>query len=89
MNGYLQRGSMFVISSEQYQMLLDHANIKVGQIKSKMIDLGAGDGQVTLKLAPFYQHIFATETSKPMQNLLKVLELNYNHFILKRAKKQA
>lgn len=36
-----------------------------------MIDLGAGDGQVTRKLATFYHQTFATETSKPMQNLLK------------------
>ena len=28
MNGYLQRGTMFVISSEQFKLLLSHANIQ-------------------------------------------------------------
>ena len=27
MNGYLQRGTMFVISTEQFKLLLSHANI--------------------------------------------------------------
>ena len=35
-----------------------------------MIDLGAGDGKVTLKFKDFFTEIFATETSKPMQKLL-------------------
>ena len=35
-----------------------------------MIDLGAGDGNITLKFRDHFQHLYATETSKPMQNLL-------------------
>ena len=38
--------------------------------ESKMIDLGAGDGNITLKFRDHFQHLYATETSKPMQNLL-------------------
>ena len=35
-----------------------------------MIDLGAGDGKVTIKFSDYFRQIYATETSKPMQNLL-------------------
>ena len=35
-----------------------------------MIDLGAGDSNVTLKFSDHFQHLYATETSKPMQKLL-------------------
>ncbi len=35
-----------------------------------MIDLGAGDGEVTKKFAHFFQKIYATETSNPMKKLL-------------------
>lgn len=36
----------------------------------KMIDLGAGDGKVTSVFKDFFNELFATETSKPMQKLL-------------------
>ena len=44
MNGFLQRGTMFVISSEQFKLLLSHANIQLDENnkESIMIDLGAG-----------------------------------------------
>lgn len=35
MNGYLQRGSMFVLSSEQFQLLLPSDLEKVGLIQLK------------------------------------------------------
>ena len=35
-----------------------------------MIDLGAGDGNVTMKFSDYFKHTYATETSKPMQKLL-------------------
>ena len=68
MNGILQRGSMFVLSTQQLQSLLDHAQILL-PLSSTMIDLGAGDGKVTQKMATFFKEVFATETSKPMQRL--------------------
>jgi len=71
MNGYLQRGTMFVISTEQFKLLLSHANIHLdGNNGSKMIDLGAGDGNITINFKKMFQDIYATETSKPMQKLL-------------------
>jgi len=71
MNGILQRGSMLVVSSEQFSLLLEHADIQLtDKNESRMIDLGAGDGKVTLKMSHNFQHIFATETSKPMKSLL-------------------
>ena len=77
MNGILQRGSMFVLSTKQLQSLFDHAQVLLPPA-SVMIDLGAGDGKVTQKMAPFFTQIFATETSRPMQKLLK----NYNITVL-------
>ena len=35
-----------------------------------MIDLGAGDGNITINFKKMFQDIYATETSKPMQKLL-------------------
>ena len=66
---------MFVISTAQLQSLFDHAQVLLPAPQespgSIMIDLGAGDGKVTQKMAPFFTQVFATETSKPMQRLLK------------------
>ena len=36
-----------------------------------MIDLGAGNGNETVKFRNYFQNIYATETSRPMQKLLK------------------
>ena len=85
-NGYLQRGSMFVFSEEQFKFLLEKGNIfqlpvadnfKLG---TAMIDLGAGDGAPTQMMSRFFDEVHVTETSWSMRNLLnkkgfKVLEV--------------
>ncbi|CAL8077966.1 unnamed protein product [Calicophoron daubneyi] len=67
-NGLLRRGSMFVFSSAQFQKLLD---IEVDNALETLLDLGAGDGMVTVKMAPFFHRVFVTEVSVTMNWRLK------------------
>ncbi|XP_075686323.1 protein-L-histidine N-pros-methyltransferase isoform X2 [Rhinoderma darwinii] len=62
-NGLLGRGSMFVFSPEQFQRLL-----RVGpDWKShRLLDLGAGDGEVTRVMSPHFEEIYVTEMSQTM-----------------------
>jgi len=79
-NGWLGRGSMFVLSSEHFKLLsgdLINPELKL----ESMLDLGAGDGRTTLSLANFYEQVYATEISRPMRRALraknfKVLEID-------------
>lgn len=64
---WLQRGSMFVISYPQFLTLL---NKETGWQADSLLDLGAGDGEVTACLAKSFRKVFATEVSSTMQNLL-------------------
>jgi len=63
-NGILRRGSMFVLSREQYRSLTEETT------GDSMIDLGAGDGATTMSMAPSFNKVYATETSSPMRSLL-------------------
>ncbi|XP_053550833.1 protein-L-histidine N-pros-methyltransferase isoform X2 [Bombina bombina] len=62
-NGLLGRGSMFVFSPEQFQRLL-----KIGpEWKAhRLLDLGAGDGEVTKVMSPHFEEIYVTEMSQTM-----------------------
>ncbi|XP_060592836.1 protein-L-histidine N-pros-methyltransferase-like [Ruditapes philippinarum] len=62
-NGWLGRGSMFVFSRQQFMQLMD---IDVDWKGENLLDLGAGDGEVTKMMAPYFHQTYATETSKPM-----------------------
>ncbi|XP_023329764.1 methyltransferase-like protein 9 isoform X2 [Eurytemora carolleeae] len=64
-NGILGRGSMFVLSREQYLTLTD------GLEGEKMIDLGAGDGAPTMSMFHSFTSVYATEASAPMRKILK------------------
>jgi len=70
-NGILHRGSMFVLSRDQFQLLTESKPQESVESQQSMIDLGAGDGAVTMPMAQSFKNIYATETSKPMQTLLK------------------
>lgn len=37
------------------------------RLLKSLLDLGAGDGEVTANMAPYFERVFATETSKVMQ----------------------
>lgn len=62
-NGLLKRGSMFVFSVQQFQSLIDYDGNQLGSL----LDLGAGDGETTLKMAPCFRNTYATEMSVTMQ----------------------
>ena len=66
-NGLLQRGSMFVFSVAQFKTLIEFDAAYNGVKMDSLLDLGAGDGAVTAKMAPFFNQVYATEMSVPMQ----------------------
>ncbi|KAI5697016.1 hypothetical protein M8J75_003841 [Diaphorina citri] len=59
---------MFVISTQQFEALLGAAFLSRPGLR--LIDLGAGDGATTRKMAPFFERIYATEISRPMKWIL-------------------
>ncbi|XP_060534939.1 protein-L-histidine N-pros-methyltransferase isoform X2 [Cylas formicarius] len=66
-NGWLRRGSMFVLSQPQLLKLL-HADDEWRA--DSLLDLGAGDGEVTARLAPLFRNVYVTEVSDTMRSLL-------------------
>ncbi|XP_029433558.1 methyltransferase-like protein 9 [Rhinatrema bivittatum] len=62
-NGLLGRGSMFVFSPEQFQRLL---RINPDWKSLRLLDLGAGDGEVTKIMSPHFEEIYVTEISQTM-----------------------
>uniref|UniRef100_H3B4S6 Methyltransferase 9, His-X-His N1(pi)-histidine n=1 Tax=Latimeria chalumnae TaxID=7897 RepID=H3B4S6_LATCH len=77
-NGLLGRGSMFVFSSQQFQQLL---KISSNWKTNRLLDLGAGDGEVTKVMSPHFHEVFVTEISPTMRWQLqkkeyRVLEIN-------------
>ncbi|XP_077290198.1 protein-L-histidine N-pros-methyltransferase [Arctopsyche grandis] len=70
-NGWLGRGSMFVLSLGQLSQLINVAAPR--HLRPKMealVDVGAGDGEVTLRWSPLFQQLYATEMSNSMKKLL-------------------
>ena len=59
----LGRGSMFVFSPDQFQRLL---KINPDWKTHRLLDLGAGDGEVTKIRSPHFEEIYATELSETM-----------------------
>lgn len=57
---------MFVYSTGQFKTLLDIDNDSEFQFDS-LLDIGAGDGSVTKRMAGLFKNIYATEISKVMQ----------------------
>ncbi|KAF6019411.1 METTL9 [Bugula neritina] len=84
-NGYLDRGSMFVFSSAQFRSLMSIEDDWVGD---SLLDLGAGDGKVTDVMASHFQRIYVTEIATQMQkqlirkkyNLLGLTEWTHHKF---------
>nr|XP_018898731.1 PREDICTED: methyltransferase-like protein 9 [Bemisia tabaci] len=73
----LGRGSMFVFSTEHFKKLL---NITSDAKFGSLLDIGAGDGATTERMAPFFEQVSTTEISPPMRWALakkqfRVLEL--------------
>ncbi|TMW69216.1 hypothetical protein Poli38472_001372 [Pythium oligandrum] len=61
-NGMIGRGQMFVLSKAQIQQLL-HREERIG---GSLLDIGAGDGNVTEAIASLVDHVRTTEVSPPM-----------------------
>lgn len=70
-NAFLGRGQMFVLSTEQLRQLLE-----TDFVGGDMLDIGAGDGNTTCKLAPLFDAVFTTEVSDPMTRVLNQRGLN-------------
>ncbi|GAB9475638.1 hypothetical protein Gpo141_00012726 [Globisporangium polare] len=61
-NGMLGRGQMFVLSRAQIKQLL-HREQRIG---GSLLDIGAGDGNVTESIASLVDKVTSTEVSGPM-----------------------
>ncbi|CAH0761079.1 unnamed protein product [Diatraea saccharalis] len=68
-NGWLGRGSMFVLSEEQARTLLRPAR-STNEGTGAIVDIGAGDGEVSRRLAGLYADRYATEISASMRKAL-------------------
>lgn len=64
-NGLLGTYPLFLLSSAQWKALLGDA------ARGHLLDVGAGSGGVTEKLAPLFDDVTATETSRPMVRRLR------------------
>jgi 2-polyprenyl-3-methyl-5-hydroxy-6-metoxy-1,4-benzoquinol methylase len=76
-NGLIGRGRMFVYSTAQFKTLLDIDSNQQSQLTS-LLDIGAGDGSITQRMADLFKNIYATEMSSIMQWRLS----NYGYKIL-------
>lgn len=59
---------MFVISQPQCRKLL---RVEEDWKTETLLDLGAGDGEVTKHIAPLFDKVYATEISSTMRGLLQ------------------
>jgi len=59
-NGLLGGRPMHVAGTEQWRRLLGSG------AHGRLLDVGAGDGEVTTTLAPLFEEVHCTETSRPM-----------------------
>lgn len=72
-NGLLNRGSMFLFSREQFEILRGGASCPLmgcgmsAPRKGVLLDLGAGDGAITEIMAPDFDQVHVTELSSTMR----------------------
>lgn len=65
-DAWLDMHEMFLLGTKAWQQLLG-----TERIRGALLDIGAGRGDVTAKLAPLFDDIVATETSAPMARKLR------------------
>lgn len=73
-NGLLGRGQMFVLSASQFRGLLAEPLAEAreaGVSHLRLLDVGAGDGEVTSLAAPLFDSVTATEVSWAMARRLR------------------
>lgn len=80
--GLFECGAMFLFSREHLKQFLSYRNEKFAPlinedkfIGDNLLDIGAGDGNITSKLSPFFRHTYVTEKSSTMQK--RLTERNY------------
>jgi len=64
-NGLLDMYPLFVASTEQWQLLLGQQRVP------RLLDVGAGSGNVTRTLVPLAEHVVTTELSRQMAERLR------------------
>ncbi len=64
-NGYLGTYPMHVLSTPQWEVLLDRS-----EPTGRLLDIGSGRGDVTACLSPLFEHVTVTETSRGMSRRL-------------------
>ncbi|XP_072947157.1 protein-L-histidine N-pros-methyltransferase isoform X2 [Epargyreus clarus] len=69
-NGWLGRGSMFVLSEAHARSLLTKAGVVLNGSTGALVDLGAGDGEVSRRFAHLFSDRYATEISSSMRKAL-------------------
>ncbi|CAI5455577.1 unnamed protein product [Caenorhabditis angaria] len=69
-NGITGFGNMFLFSENQMAKLLDIDRSNWSPVGKKVLDLGAGNGDITRHLEAFYSDIYATELSSRMRKRL-------------------
>jgi hypothetical protein len=52
---------MFVFSEQQFSLLIDFDQTYGGLKLESLLDLGAGDGAVTSKMAPFFNQVISVQ----------------------------
>ncbi|KAH8291316.1 hypothetical protein KR054_010555 [Drosophila jambulina] len=85
-NGFLKRGSMFILSEAQFHKLLVAGGFSPAPVGEPvtLLDIGAGDGEISLRVANTVAElsgsaglrVFATEASWTMRERLKKLNFN-------------
>lgn len=68
---------MFVVSYPQFLTLM---GVEDGWRRNSLLDLGAGDGEVTTCLAKCFDKVYVTEVSSTMQTLLQKKGFRYKIF---------
>eukprot|EP01083_Nonionella_stella_P066627 175635_1 len=67
-NGWLGVGKMHLLSTEQCRLLL---GVPEGERIRSLLDVGAGDGEVTKQMAPLFAEVVTTEVSTSMVSCLR------------------
>jgi 2-polyprenyl-3-methyl-5-hydroxy-6-metoxy-1,4-benzoquinol methylase len=62
-NGLFHEGEMHVVSTPQIRRMLAHNRLLEAKQFTHLLDIGAGDGNVTVQLAPLAEEVTATEIS--------------------------
>lgn len=91
----LKRGSMFILSEEQFKNLLMAGGfnaefLSIHNNEITILDIGAGDGEVTMRLAKSIIHmnyniflkVFATEYSWTMRDRLQEKQFTYVYIVI-------